>query len=194
MGNLYENLSIASKASGQKRKVILEDTLSEFNADVEFPFENAENYCHRGGLLFLLERFDEAIADVTEATRLSPGYAAAYFGRGRIYNKMEKFDKAITDLRTATDLDPQYARAYAHLGDTLRELGHTDESREKYEYALHLVENIHIQRWIADDFAIGIRAQRGLKKLDSTIKFDVNYEYEAVNRQILTQQQIDNMI
>jgi len=189
---IYKKLSLAGKTFGQDRLVILEDALSIFSD--ELLSESADNYCHRGGVLLLLERFDEALEDVNEALRIDPNYATAYLGRGRIYNMMEKFDEATIDLKKAIELNPQNTLAYVFLGDSFRGLCNTRESRENYERALQFVENIPIIMWRPVNYAIGIRVQRGSKLLDPPMELDINYEHEAVNRQILIQQQIDNMI
>ena len=56
---------------------------------------------------------DKAIADYTEAIRLNPKYAEAYYNRGVAYEDKGEHDKAIADFTEAIRLDPKYAKAYA---------------------------------------------------------------------------------
>ena len=50
---------------------------------------------------------DKAIADFTEAIRLNPKYAEAYYNRGFAYGKKGDHDKAITDYTAAIRINPK---------------------------------------------------------------------------------------
>ena len=60
--------------------------------------------------------YDKAIADYTEAIRLNPKLAEAYYSRGFAYGKKGDYDKAIADYTEAIRLDPKYAEAYYNRG------------------------------------------------------------------------------
>jgi tetratricopeptide (TPR) repeat protein len=79
------------------------------------PAMNAEAYFDRG-LAFLGRENDKAISDFTEAIRLDPNYALAYFNRGKAYIHQGSFDKAVSDFTQAIRLDPNYALAYFNRG------------------------------------------------------------------------------
>ena len=55
---------------------------------------------------------DEAIAECSEAIRLNPKDATAYWTRGDAYTKKGDYDTAIADYTEAIRLDPQNALAY----------------------------------------------------------------------------------
>ena len=55
---------------------------------------------------------DKAIADFSEAIRLDPKRADAYYGRGTAYGHKGEYDKAIADYSDAIRLAPPKADAY----------------------------------------------------------------------------------
>ena len=61
---------------------------------------------------------DEAIAFYTEAIRLDPKYAEAYFCRAHAYSNKQDYDHAIADYTEAIRVDPKYANAYHDRGWT----------------------------------------------------------------------------
>ena len=60
--------------------------------------------------------FDKAIADFTEAIRLDPKEAVAYYKRGMAYGAKGDHDKAIADYTEAIRLNPKSAEAYINRG------------------------------------------------------------------------------
>ena len=56
--------------------------------------------------------YDKAIADYSEAVRIDPNNAKAYYDRGLAYRSNGKRDKAIADFSEAIRLDPNNAAAY----------------------------------------------------------------------------------
>lgn len=61
-------------------------------------------------------KYDQAIGKFTDAIRLDPKHAEAYFGRGACYAKQGEYDKAIADLTDAIRLDPSLAAAFYNRG------------------------------------------------------------------------------
>jgi len=55
---------------------------------------------------------DKAIAAYSEAIRLDPDCAEAYFFRGGVYAKKDAFDRAIADYTQAIRFNPKDAEAY----------------------------------------------------------------------------------
>ncbi|MGO8691612.1 MAG: tetratricopeptide repeat protein, partial [Thermoguttaceae bacterium] len=56
--------------------------------------------------------YDAAIAAFTEAIRLDPKKADAYYGRGVAYANQGQYDKEIADCTKAIRLDRKYVAAY----------------------------------------------------------------------------------
>ena len=62
-----------------------------------------------------------AILDYTEAIRLNPGYADAYYNRGLTYIKLNKKEEAIADFQKAAQLYQQLGRNTSYQ-DALKRL------------------------------------------------------------------------
>jgi tetratricopeptide (TPR) repeat protein len=60
----------------------------------------------RGDLLYALERYDDALADYSQAIELDPQWAPAYKGRSAVYTALGDTRKAHADLAHARKLDP----------------------------------------------------------------------------------------
>jgi len=61
-------------------------------------------------------RYAEALTELSEAIRLSPGTATFYNARGFVYYLQRNFAAAIEDLSTAIRLNPNYANAFRIRG------------------------------------------------------------------------------
>ena len=115
----------------------------------------------------MLGRYDEAVADYTEAIRLKPDYAMAYHNRALAKTRHKDFDSAIVDFTEAIRLNSDYAEAYAHRGVAQAELGNIDEARSDLQIALALSE----QRGDADFKAL---IEEWLQRLDqASLKQDI---------------------
>jgi tetratricopeptide (TPR) repeat protein len=76
----------------------------------------ADTYANRGNGYYLKREYDRAIADLTEAIRLDPAYAAAYNERGLAYSGKGDYDRAIADYSEGMRIDPNAATLYSNRG------------------------------------------------------------------------------
>jgi tetratricopeptide (TPR) repeat protein len=65
----------------------------------------AEAYLGRGTEYYRKGDIDQAMADYTEAIRLSPNYAKAYYNRGGAYADTGDFDKSFAEYNEAARLN-----------------------------------------------------------------------------------------
>ena len=72
--------------------------------------------------------FDKAIDDNTEAIRLDPKDAEAYYNRSVDYWRKGDYDKAIADCTEAIRLNPKLAEAYFGRGCACGEKGDYDRA------------------------------------------------------------------
>jgi tetratricopeptide (TPR) repeat protein len=98
----------------------------------------AEAQVKQGGVHYFRGNYDQAIADYTEAIRLNPQYATAYYNRGSAYRDKNDYDRAITDYTEAIRLNPQYAIAYNNRGVAYRQKNDYDRAIADYNEAIRL--------------------------------------------------------
>jgi tetratricopeptide (TPR) repeat protein len=110
----------------------------------DLPEYEAALYALRASIYSDQERYDEAIADYTEAIELSPG-AEFYANRALVYATIEDFDKALPDLNNAIEQmsnDP-FLRVYRAYVNT--QLGNTDEAAPDYYSFMQLIETRRVE-------------------------------------------------
>jgi len=99
------------------------------------------NFIARGNLGVALcnqGRFDDGIAQLTEALRLSPRYAYAQNHLGRAYFLAGRTNDAIAHLRRAVELAPNDAAGHNNLGIALAAVGKRDEAITEFTEAVRL--------------------------------------------------------
>ena len=80
----------------------------------------------------------KAIADYSEAIRLSPKYIQAYYNRGISYRKKGEFDKAIADYTEAIRLDPKEPDAYFNRGGAYEKKGDMEKAIADFDESCRL--------------------------------------------------------
>jgi tetratricopeptide (TPR) repeat protein len=83
----------------------------------------------------------DAIADYTEALRLNPTDATAYYIRGVIYADKGEYDRAIADYTEAIRLNPDYADPYNDRGIAYYYKRDYARTRADWEKALQINPN-----------------------------------------------------
>jgi Flp pilus assembly protein TadD len=86
---------------------------------------------------------DKAISDYTEAIRLRPDDADAYFLRGHAYYLKKEYDKAISDETEAIRLKPDYSAAYYTRGSAYKMQGELGRAKADLAKALELQKAGH---------------------------------------------------
>ena len=99
---------------------------------------SAETYLLRGNEKYKLGDYKEAIADYTQAIRLNPDYALAYYNRGVAKNRLGQHLAAIADFDTAIRLKPDFADAYYNRGGTKSRLGQHFAAIADFDTAIRL--------------------------------------------------------
>ena len=99
---------------------------------------DAANFCRRAEAHLKEGRYDEALADATEALQRAPQDAHAYQCRGHAHQRLKQHEAAIADYSAALELDPERADLYADRGDARTWLEDFAGARADYTAALRL--------------------------------------------------------
>ena len=99
------------------------------------PAEAASQHASVGRQKLGEGRYQEAIAELSEAIRLAPGDASAYNARGFAWYKLHAFNRALQDLDKAIQLDETYVAAYHTRGLVRKAAGDLSKSEEDFRRA-----------------------------------------------------------
>jgi tetratricopeptide (TPR) repeat protein len=91
-----------------------------------------------GGQFPSWARYDQAIADFSEAIRLDPKNGDAYRYRGAAYSSQMKYSQAIADFGEAIRLDPKDVNAYDDRGEVYQRLAQYDQAIADYSTAIRI--------------------------------------------------------
>jgi tetratricopeptide (TPR) repeat protein len=76
---------------------------------------DADLFFRRGKALTSLKKYNEAIADFSEAIKLNPKHDYANLARGLLYFQQNQYREAKADLEKAATLDPENKLAKEYL-------------------------------------------------------------------------------
>jgi TolB-like protein/tetratricopeptide (TPR) repeat protein len=91
--------------------------------------------------LVATSRFQEAIAEAEEATRLDPVSPAPQSNLSSILWHSRQFDRAVAEAEKALDLNRNYARGYEDLGRAREQAGAIDGAIEAFQTSLSIEES-----------------------------------------------------
>jgi tetratricopeptide (TPR) repeat protein len=74
--------------------------------------EKAEEFFEQGKQFSLVENYDQAIFNYTEAIKRNPKFVKAYNNRGIAYIGKKQYDLAIADFDKAIKFDPKNGKVY----------------------------------------------------------------------------------
>jgi tetratricopeptide (TPR) repeat protein len=89
-----------------------------------------------GTILRRQDRFDEALDEFTESSKLAPGFPEAHNELSYLLYRTDDADNALAEARTALSIDPANAEAYRYLGLALYADGHYDAALHAFDESL----------------------------------------------------------
>ena len=143
----------------------------------------AEAYNDRGLAKSEIGRDEEALADLDEAIRLDPEFAAAWNNRGSAKSEIGRHEEALADLDNAIRLDSTKATAWYNRGSAKNALGRYEEALEDLDNAIRLDPELAVA-WSNRGLAkseIG-RDEEALADLDEAIRLDLELAAAWNNR------------
>jgi Flp pilus assembly protein TadD len=133
---LNPNTAVAYDGLGniQLRKGNLEEALANYSQEIRIS-PNANAHYHRGAILNVLGRPDEALPELEMALSagLPPAFAAharAYLGS--ILSEKGRYAEAARQFSQALNIDPDFLAVRKELGIALMKLGKIGEAREQF--------------------------------------------------------------
>jgi len=134
---------------------------------------------------------DQALELLTQAIRLDPYYAEAYWFRGVVYDEIGKHKLAMEDYNQALKLQPSFALGYSSRGFAYIELGKYQHATDDCNTALYLNQK-HAFRYNLKDaiayFCLGIvygrldDQQRAIENYNKAIRLNPNFAKAYINR------------
>lgn len=99
------------------------------------------NKFHRSLVDLEEDRYDEAIAELTEVVRLEPDIASGHLELGRALVHRQKYEEALPVLRTATEKNPASGMAHYELGLALIKTGQWEAALPEMQAAVVCTPN-----------------------------------------------------
>src|SRR5215813_4680668 len=139
----------------------------------------------QGGTSIFKRDYDGAIAEYSEAIRLIPANALAFFGRGLAYGRKGDHDRAIADYSEAIRLDPKYAIAFHNRGMAYANKSEYDRAIADYSETIRL-DPKHAQAFINRGLAYANKGDhdRAIADYGEAIRLNSNYATAFNNRGI----------
>lgn len=107
------------------------------------------SYVHRGDAYKEKGEFDLAIADYSEAIRLTPNAYLIYLFRGNAHQLNGNLDLALSDMNEAARLVPEDGATRVFRGDVLFVMGKNNEALASYNEAMRLnAKAVHSRRGV----------------------------------------------
>jgi tetratricopeptide (TPR) repeat protein len=116
----------------------------EFNAAIKFGPTSSNRYIHlnnRARAETLLQKYDAALADYSEAQKLNPDGPSVSSNRCILYTEMKRFDEAIADCNAALVKMPKNAFVLTSRANAYLAKGDLDAALADYNEAIRIVPN-----------------------------------------------------
>jgi len=84
------------------------------------------------------KNFAAALTYLSQATKISPSFAEAYFSIGDCYHALEQDQKAIEAYKLAIEINPDDSRAHNNLGRTYLRLGRNEDAIQPLKEAIRI--------------------------------------------------------
>ena len=144
---------------------------------------HAEYWSVRGGLLYELKRYEEAVASCKKAVALDPNSAKAWSSQAYVLDNLKRYEEALASYDKAVALDPNFDFAWANRGNVLNNLKRYEEALESYDKAIALDPN-YAWAWANRGYVLNNlkRYEEALESYDKAIALDPNYAWAWANR------------
>lgn len=133
----------------------------------------ANTLLERGHARWREGEFDKAIADFSEAIRMSPNDATTYLIRGHALNHRRDYDKAIADYSSAIQLEPKEWVAFMGRANAYYRLGKFEAALADLDTVARL-DPMNVEAFMARGMVCyaGGQLDRAIAEIDAALKLD----------------------
>jgi tetratricopeptide (TPR) repeat protein len=124
----------------------VEDARKEFEAELKIDPRNAGAEYILGQLARQDQRWDDAIAHFSRASKLDGGFADAFMGLGLSLNAASRFAEAIPPLETAVRLQPDNPAGHYQLAIAYNRVGRRDDAKREAQLQKEAAERVEQAR------------------------------------------------
>jgi tetratricopeptide (TPR) repeat protein len=103
-----------------------------------FDSNDAWGWRNKGGALYFLGKYDEAIKCYDKSIEIDPDNPVVWNNKGLALNSLGKYDEAIKCYDKIIEIDPNDADAWNSKGLALNSLGNYDEAKKCYDRSREL--------------------------------------------------------
>jgi curved DNA-binding protein CbpA len=103
-----------------------------------FDSNDAWGWRNKGGALYFLGKYDEAITCYDQSIKIDPNNPVVWNNKGLALYFLGKYDEAIISYDHAIKIDPSDADAWNNKGNSLTALGNNDEAKKCYDRSREL--------------------------------------------------------
>ena len=142
---------------------------------------DADSLLKQGEEAFRVGDFDTTVRCCTDAIRLNPDFAAAYYYRGLAYGRKGNFDKAITNYSETIRLKPDFDEAYYGRGIAYKEKGSYGKAIADYTKVIRLKPDC-IAAYYGRGTAYGLKGDTTKREADFACAHRLQAEYPGLPR------------
>ena len=144
------------------------------------PPPTADDFIASGIAKYALGRYEEALADYTEALVLRPDYVEALNNRGNTYLSMERYEEALADYNNALELKPDEPAILTNRGTTYAKLERYEEALADFDRAIQLSPDYaEVLYNMACLFSLWRKPDDAISYLEKAIHLDAKWREEA---------------
>ncbi|MFZ4439370.1 MAG: tetratricopeptide repeat protein [Syntrophales bacterium] len=130
----YHNLGLMYAAQSSKDR--LEKAITLYQEAIKREPDHVEAHNNLGMAYYEQGRFDDAIKEISAASKLRPGYADAHNNLGLIYFGQGRFDEALQEYQTAIKYRSDFAKAYNNLAILCQRQNRQDDAFQAIQAAI----------------------------------------------------------
>ncbi len=122
----------------ERLKVNINNKIEYYNQTLASNPNDATILCHRGRLLCIVGKYNEALNDLNRAVAIDQNFAEAYQNRGTVYYFIKDYQNAIIDFSAVIKIHPSHAMAYFSRGSCYTSMNNGMQACSDFQAAANL--------------------------------------------------------